>query len=70
MNLNGTCNYLKIVIAGLDRAIQRKYLDYPVKPDNDKNEVTLSEFLTRLSNPMQNLYYQPFLYIRMYYLCN
>ncbi len=24
------------VIARLDRAIQRKELDYPVKPDNDK----------------------------------
>jgi hypothetical protein len=35
----------KNVIARLDRAIQRKVLDYPVKPDNDKAEVTLSEFL-------------------------
>ena len=25
------------VIARLDRAIQRKKLDYPVKPDNDKH---------------------------------
>ena len=28
----------KNVIARLDRAIQRKGLDYPVKPDNDNKE--------------------------------
>ena len=30
-------SFLVFVIARLDRAIQRKELDYPVKPDNDNH---------------------------------
>jgi len=35
--------YPTIVIARLDRAIQKKKLDSPVKPENDKKELTFSE---------------------------
>ena len=36
--------FLIFVIARLDRAIQRKNLDSPVKPENDKNMFFLNEF--------------------------
>jgi len=35
--------YPTIVIARLDRAIQKKKLDSPVKPENDNKELTFSE---------------------------
>jgi hypothetical protein len=36
-DLKKVLSFLVSVIARLDRAIQRKELDYPVKPDNDKH---------------------------------
>jgi len=43
LNLNIVNNsYPPIVIARLDRAIQRKELDSPVKPENDRGELTFN----------------------------
>jgi hypothetical protein len=36
-DLKSCLSFSVSVIARLDRAIQKKELDYPVKPDNDKH---------------------------------